>query len=457
MEEPPSCVNADEPVPLLPCNRKFIPHNQTGLELAVWLPGGTGRTGTCTSRHAHANKEENLCADIPHLRKPVLFMIGRGGGGHKASALALRDCLAQRGVQWVDDIELVDVGPIVEQAIHACCMKFCPSGDDIYNWLMKHSMYRMAGGCSHFAKASIGNNRVKIQQAFEDFWLFREPALVVSFVPFLNSIMRASLTDACPGKLLVTVITDMEHSNSHPWIDPWDESAAKHILVVGNAKLEMQADALGYTGQTLRTSGMVVHPAFYAPGEIVLDPNACPRALIFFGGFAPMRTKRIVKSFLASQAGIDLTVICGGNAKLQKKLRHLKHPRLLVEGFIPASRVRDHLKVSAFVLGKPGPGVVSEAAICRIPFVAEAANLMPQEHCALQFIKNMRTGIVLKSLEELPPDLPDQALACKKTLKMHHNDAVFELAEYLQSLLGGHQFVDSRVQVIGARDVLEKV
>jgi len=100
---------------------------------------------------------------------------------------------------------------------------------------------------------------------------------------------------------------------------------------------------------------------------------------------------------------------------------------------------------------------VSEAAICRIPFVAEAANLMPQEHCALQFIKNMRTGIVLKSLEELPPDLPDQALACKKTLKMHHNDAVFELAEYLQSLLGGHQFVDSRVQVIGARDVLEQV
>ena len=73
----------------------------------------------------------------------------------------------------------------------------------------------------------------------------------------------------------------------------------------------------------------------------------------------------------------------------------------VVEGLVPAQRVREHLQVAAVVglvgwagwgltavafasqradcvIGKPGPGVVAEAAVCGVPFVTERRNVMPQ-------------------------------------------------------------------------------
>ena len=47
----------------------------------------------------------------------ALFITGRGGGGHKAAAAALHDCLQQDGAEWASAIEMVDGQRLFDEAI----------------------------------------------------------------------------------------------------------------------------------------------------------------------------------------------------------------------------------------------------------------------------------------------------------------------------------------------------
>jgi len=363
-------------------------------------------------------------------------MIGRGGGGHKASAVALHACMKMEGVAWADGISFVDTGDVVERAIQGCMVRCLPSGDDIYNWFMKLGFYRLAGLCGKIASFSVRQNRGTIESAFEDLWDARRPLLVVSFVPFLNAMMRDSLTRSCQRCDLVTVVTDMESCPSHPWIDPpGPAGSARHTYVVGTDTLVSRARELGHDeAHLIRTSGMVVHPSFYAPPP---DAPKAPRptGVIFFGAFAPSRVGRIVRRALASHPQLDLVVICGRHTRLRRRLQRAVGSKCTVEGFVPSSRVKELFAQAACVIGKPGPGVVSEAGVCGVPFVTERRNVMPQERCVLDYVTSTGVGLVVESLEDLPLDLLTRLDGCLERLEEHSNRAVFEVSRSLRGLM----------------------
>ncbi|CAJ1395874.1 unnamed protein product [Effrenium voratum] len=88
------------------------------------------------------------------------------------------------------------------------------------------------------------------------------------------------------------------------------------------------------------------------------------------------------------------------------------------------------------VLGKAGPGVCAEACACQVPLVVERHHVMPQEQAVLQWLQESCCGLVVDSLEQLPADLAEQAAACRQALtKLPPNDAVFEVADFLQQLM----------------------
>lgn len=383
----------------------------------------------------------------------ALFITGRGGGGHKAAAAALHDCLQQDGAEWASAIEMVDGQRLFDEAIAGGGkVRHSFDGDEWYNYFMRRGYYRIAGFCGYIATTAIRLRRRKLERGFEIYFRKRQPLLVVSFVPYFNGMYRTALRRACPSATLITVVTDMANSPAHTWIDPWDAESPNYVVACGTEELQSQARALGYPeANILASSGMVVNPAFYArgngggggggspggkrggrngrgkapmpaaaalPTEVsatgagsstdgaspVPEPEnpLLPVALIFFGGVAPLRTANIARRALVSHPELALVIICGGNAQLEKELREtLAGPRCVVEGLVPAQRVREHLQVAAVVglvgwagwgltavafasqradcvIGKPGPGVVAEAAVCGVPFVTERRNVMPQ-------------------------------------------------------------------------------
>ena len=210
-------------------------------------------------------------ASIPPSDGPVLFMYGRGGGGHKASAKALSACVQQ-------EHELVDVGYLIESFITGREIPRASGfdGDELYNFLMRRGWYVIAQVCGPVAKFITWLQRGKIERSLTAYWSRRRPRAVVSFVPFFNDAFRTSLLRACPDAPLFTVVTDFQSTPTHPWIPKWDEASAKrHVIVAGTPALQRQAEAIGYPpDHVLHTSGMVVHPVFTATTASATQPTA---------------------------------------------------------------------------------------------------------------------------------------------------------------------------------------
>ena len=381
------------------------------------------------------------------LQKPlVLMMIGRGGGGHKASARAVEAALQSQQEEL--DIEFIDTGYLIESA--STGRKMREDGfdfDELYNALMRRGFFRLAGALGYLSGLLLTFRGGAIRRGLATYWRRRQPTLVISFVPFFNACFRDSLLRSCPDAKLITCITDFASSSAHCWIEPWvGPQSRAHHLVAGGALLQQQAAARGYPSEhVIATPGMVVHPAFHetdveaAAGDGGRGGEARrtggTMALIFFGGAAPMRVLRIVRSLRAAHPSVSIVVVCGRNKALQQRLT--AQGACEVEGFIPPEAVRAHMAAASFILGKPGPGVVSEAAAAGTPFVTERRYAMPQERPVLEWIGEAQTGVVVDSLTKLPNDLLGRVEACRAAIDAHMaaRPAVWIVADAVRSLL----------------------
>ena len=322
----------------------------------------------------------------------IIFFYGRGGGGHKASANAVKDCLAQDatagGVECAVTME--DLGTLLEAPVlgettqRLFTWLGMPGGDDIYNYFMSKGWYRFADLATRMGASTIERQAQAIGDWLCGYLASERPALVVSFIPFVNKVLREALAHALPGVRLLTVITDMEHSDAHRWIDPFDAAAGAHTIVAGGRHLQSQALALGFDGaHLLRTGGMVVHPAYY---QMRSDPSnagctvrerldgALPTAVLFFGGFGPPMMEEIAEALLR-QFELNLVLLVGKNDALAARLEGRiaageplwsRHP-ILVDGFIPPPTLIEYISAANCVVGKPGPGVVRLSTTTPMP------------------------------------------------------------------------------------------
>lgn len=431
-----------------------------------------GTTPLLNHRKVKAKNAGRKADDPPaNHSRTVLFLCGRGGGGHKAASIALRDCLERQGVSWAHGIEILDAGSLFDLMTSGSSSKLF-DGDEWYNWFMKRGFYRIAGLCGYIATQAVRWRRRRLIAGFETMFRKRQPDVVVAFVPYFNVPTRTALLRTCPRRKLITVVTDMSNwAGGHLWIDPYDDDAINHIMVAGCPELVDQTRALGYPEDNiLISSGMVVNPAFYehysegSTSSAIVDPIDDPEnpfrrdgpalesiadarqrlgverplIMIFFGGFAPNRTAQICRKLLKSHPRCDQVILCGGNKQLETDLRRdlesleRPGPLCLVEGLVAAGRVREHMRRASCVVGKPGPGVVAEANVCGVPFVTESSRVMPQERSVLRYIEKSGVGIVVKDFCKMPADLLERLQGCREPLKQNRNRAVFEVARLVR-------------------------
>jgi len=232
----------------------------------------------------------------------------------------------------------------------------------------------------------------------------------------------------------------MSSTVAHCWVDPPPSPTAGlvHYLAAGTPKLQEQARQLGWrVPHLLNSSGMVVNPAYYERPETAADaadPALPMTGLIFFGGFAPARTLRIVQRALRAQPDMRWVVICGHNQAMFDTLSTIDE-RVRALGFIPPAQVRAEMRAAAFVLGKPGPGVMAEAAVSGVPFVVERKGTMHHELGSLHWLEKSSAGVVIESLESLPADLAERLAPCRGAIAQMDNRAVFEVATLVESLV----------------------
>ena len=99
------------------------------------------------------------------------------------------------------------------------------------------------------------------------------------------------------------------------------------------------------------------------------------------------------------------------------------------------------MAISDFMIGKPGPGSISEAMAMKLPVIVERnAWTMPQERYNCDWLLERGAGLVLKSFRDIGPAVerllePGMLARLQAGAAAIDNRAVFEIAALLEKLI----------------------
>ncbi|KAI7838470.1 hypothetical protein COHA_007733 [Chlorella ohadii] len=376
----------------------------------------------------------------------VLILMSDTGGGHRASAEALKAGFEE----LYGDKYHVDV---LDIWTHHTPYPFNQM-PKTYSFLVKYGfLWRAAFNawqprvvhvpCSTASSVVVGR---RVSEAFDIY----QPDLVVSVHPLMQHvplrIMRMRIKNGMqPPTNFATVVTDLTTCHNtwfHPGVD--------RCYVATEASLN-QALRLGLKREQLRLYGLPIRPAFgrafpakpklrKALGMALDKP-----AILLVGGGEGMGPVEKTVDGVARHIGADcqLVVICGRNAKLVEKLKNKEYPagmHVLIKGFV--TNMPELMSASDVIITKAGPGTISEALICGLPMVLNA--FVPcQEEGNIPYVTENKVGVFEKSPEraakiirgwfgERRAEFEEMGRRCKAIAKPH---ALFDICRDLNTLV----------------------
>jgi hypothetical protein len=363
------------------------------------------------------------------------------GGGHRSAANALLKAIAMKRLPW--NARMVNLQEVLD---HLDVFRKLTTIrlEDIYNLLLKKGWTLGSPQMLVFMHGVIRIIHPAQVRELAKYWTANRPDMVVSLVPNFNRAMYQAVQRVDPMIPYVTVLTDIADYPPHFWI----ERGQNQYVVCGSARAEQQALKLGHARERVfRTSGMILNPKYYdipqvdrAAERAKLGLGDLPTALVMFGGQGSAAMLEILERLNAADLGVQLIMICGKNAKLAEKLRarRTKLP-VFIEGF--TDRVPYYMRVSDFMIGKPGPGSISEAVAMGLPVIVER-NMwtLPQERYNADWVRENEIGDVVSSFREIADAV--RRLLQGGTLERYRanaarmqNRAVFEIPEILRTIL----------------------
>lgn len=299
----------------------------------------------------------------------ILILMSDTGGGHRASAEALRDAFAVRyGDAFA--VEIVDLW-----------RKYAPWPLDqvpkTYRFLTDDIPWFYAGAFrlgEHRAFTRVLLRAVavwvdgRVMQALHTY----RPDLIISVHPLLQEIPLSIMARHGMRLPWVTVVTDL--ASIHP---TWFTPAATLCFVPTPAAYE-QALRAGLRSDQVRVSGLPIRRAFAQPPQpkealrhaLGLEPQQ-PAVLLMGGGegMGPLRAiAEAIAGQLAAYGRGQLVVICGRNSRLQAELAGLAWPApVRICGFV--DNMADWMAACDCLVTKAGPGTIAEAMASGLPLV----------------------------------------------------------------------------------------
>jgi 1,2-diacylglycerol 3-beta-galactosyltransferase len=317
---------------------------------------------------------------------------------------------------------------------------------DSYNLMLKKNWTLGSPQMLRVMHSFIRVYRPAVERLWEKHWQASRPDLVVSLVPHFNRPLCSSLRRVLPGSPYVTVLTDLADYPPHFWIERQTQ-----FFICGTERAVQQARALGHAPQRIfRASGMILHPRFYEQFQLELSAErerlglrpGVPTGLVLFGGQGSRVMLEIVERLDRARRNVQLILLCGRNEALVSELRRRRtRIPIIIEGF--TTQVPYYMRLADFLIGKPGPGSISEALAMRLPVIVECnAWTLPQERYNTEYIREKQVGLVLPNFRKIVPAV-DELLCSKNRDRFRENAArlenraVFEIPDMLERILEG--------------------
>ncbi|KAL3818436.1 hypothetical protein ACJIZ3_004341 [Penstemon smallii] len=405
---------------------------------------GSGDNGNGVLEETEGGPINGVVADAP---KKVLILMSDTGGGHRASAEAIRAAFNE---EFGDEYQVFITDLWTEHTPWP--FNQLPRS---YNFLVKHgTLWRM----TYYATAPRVVHRTNF--AATSTFIAREvykglmkyqPDIIISVHPLMQHVPLRILRAKGLMKKIVftTVVTDL--STCHP---TWFHKLVTRCYCPSEevAKRAMRA---GLQRSQIKVYGLPVRPSFVKSvrpkdelrKELGMDEHL-PAVLLMGGGegMGPIEaTARALGDALYDDTHGEpvgqVLVICGRNKKLANKLQSInwKIP-VQVKGFV--TKMEECMGACDCIITKAGPGTIAEAMIRGLPIILnnyiagqEAGNVpyVVENGCG-KFSKSPKAIAEIVS-EWFGPKQDELITMSQNALRLARPDAVFKIVHDLHELV----------------------
>ena len=374
----------------------------------------------------------------------ILLMMSDTGGGHRASAQALK---AGYEELYPDrfQIDIVDVITDYLPFPLNQIPKTYPFLSNDAPW-----MWKFLYGSQN--PLSVGNGMMVTGSwlAQDGVWrLFEEkrPDLIVSVHPLFQLVSMWVMPKMAWRAPFVTVVTDL--TTGHP---RWFEPGVDACYVPSQVTYDLARQA-GLRPDQLFLFGLPIRPAFARPirsrhdlrHTLGMDPTL-PAVLLIGGGEGVGPVEEIAAQLarqlsVGGQAAGQIVVICGRNKSLQDRLQARTWPiPVTVNGFV--DNMPDWMAACDCVVTKAGPGTIAEALISGLPIVL--SGFIPgQEEGNVPFVVENGVGEYSTNPSEIAaivarwfgPGRDDLPVMAARARQLGHPQATFDIVRSTINLL----------------------
>jgi 1,2-diacylglycerol 3-beta-galactosyltransferase len=366
------------------------------------------------------------------------------GGGHRAAANALIDVIHQQQRPW--DLRLLCIQDLLDSIDFVRKSVGIPF-QDVYNIMLRHGWTLGTKQMVPLMHLLIRMSHRQQVQVLTRHWAAHRPDMVVSLIPHYNRALREALDHAWPGTPFVTILTDIADYPPNFWIERLEQ-----YVICGSDQAVRQARACGIPeSHVVQTSGMILHPRFYAPPpadrgyereRLGLQPNL-PTGLVLFGGEGSTDMVKIARRLNKTANGLQLILLCGRNEVVRKEIEALpKRVPRFVQGF--TREVPRYMALCDFFIGKPGPGCISEALAMGLPVIVERnAWTLAHERYNTDWIEEQGVGMVIRNLSQIGRAVrelleTERYRQYRARVSAIRNTAVYEIPDVLEKILERH-------------------
>ena len=420
-----------------------------GVGLSIGSGIGVGSNDGCLhfGLRDYMDPTTSLGPFVPEAPTKVLILYKTTGGGHKASAQALKDAFEEKYGRKIQ-VTMLDVLPL-------CNPPFNKS-DMYYDFMVKHPfLWRGAFAWSSTRwgeRVGFAWYKVGLVDNLKKFFVESRPDLVVSVHPLLQVPSLAALNAVEreqhePKRIpFATVVTD--YTTCHAtWFDKGVDKC-----FVPTVETREFGERRGLTASQLVMHGLPIRPAFsrlQASKTRIRQKLKIQRkvhtVLIVGGGdgMGPVEETCVALDNRFRPGEGQIVVICGRNKALARKLnKRTWSSKVVVLGFV--SNMHEWMSASDCIITKAGPGTIAESLACGLPIMLN--NFIPcQEAGNIPWVIDNKVGDYSNEPEEVASTVLkwfDKGLKQmrRRALALGRPEATFQIVDDLVRLIAENKW-----------------
>ncbi|GEM_PF-296292 len=328
----------------------------------------------------------------------ILILTSSTGAGHDAVAIALQEAVHELApevrVRIFDALAgKNDGGPLSPGHWYDATTEYAP-------WLWR--LFYRATNTEGAVRLGMAAGGLLWARRLSTALRTGRPRMVVSVHPLgtrLAAGILRTMPDAPPLHCVVTDLVTIHRC----WV--CDEVAAFYVATPDASDA---IAALGVPRERIHVTGLPLRTSFALPPQAPPE-DANARVLLLGGGRASRRIAHVARALVASDLPPRLVVVCGRNARLQRRLARALGARATVLGW--RDDIAALMRWSDVVVTKGGPTTVAEALSQARPVVIYQV-LEDQETGNVALAERTGSGCYVPGVDALVPAIAAWSRAC---------------------------------------------